>query len=344
MNNPKPLPVLIDGLQYCRWSRKVFEEMRAAGMSGVHATIGYHGGFRDIVRAIIDWNALFRENADLILHGRTVDDIALARATQRTAIFFGLQTPMPIEDDLGLVEVLHVLGVRFMQLTYNNQSLLGSGWTEAVDSGVTRMGREVIGEMNRLGMVIDMSHAGERTTLDAIDLSSRPLAVTHANPDWWRATLRNKSANVLRALAGSGGILGLSLYPQHMLAGGDTSLEAFCAMAREAADVIGVDKLAIGSDLCQDQPDDVVRWMREGRWMRPLATAPTFPPQPRWFRSNLDFPGLADGLGAAGFWPQEVAMIMGENWLRFMVASFPAAAGNTPIPAKTGPSATPVKP
>jgi membrane dipeptidase len=297
-------------------------EMREAGMTAVHATIGYHGGFRDLVRTITDWNALFQTNADLILHGRTADDLARAQATQRTAIFFGLQTPMPIEDDLGLVEVLHTLGVRFMQLTYNNQSLLGSGWMEAVDAGVTRMGREVIAEMNRLGMIIDMSHSGERTTLEAIAISRRPITVTHANPDWWQATLRNKSRTVLKALAGSGGILGLSLYPHHMQAGSHTSLAAFCAMASEAAAVMGVDRLAIGSDLCQDQPDEVVQWMREGRWTRPAAFPASFPAQPAWFRSNLDFPALAAGLAAAGFQPPEVAMVMGENWRDFMATGF----------------------
>jgi membrane dipeptidase len=340
MTQKPPLPpVLIDGLQYCRWSRQVFMEMRRAGMTAVHVTIAYHGGFRDCVRAITDWNALFQTNADLIVHGRTADDIARAKASRRTAIFFGLQTPMPVEDDLGLVEVLHMLGVRFMQLTYNNQSLLGSGWMEAVDAGITRMGREVIAEMNRLGIIIDMSHSGERTTLDAIDISQRPIAVTHANPDWWCATSRNKSRTVLAALAGSGGILGLSLYPNHMQAGSQTSLSAFCAMAGEAAAVMGVDKLAIGSDLCQDQPDEVVRWMREGRWTRPAASPASFPPQPSWFRSNLDFPGLATGLAAAGFRPPEVAMVMGENWRRFMAAGFARATQrvNEPVietPAK----------
>jgi membrane dipeptidase len=326
-DDPPPSPVLIDGLQYCRWSRRIFMDMRKAGMTAVHATIGYHGNFRDCVRAITDWHGLFRTHADLILHGRTADDVARAKATQRTAIFFGLQTPMPIEDDLGLVEILHTLGLRFMQLTYNNQSLLGSGWMEAVDAGVTRMGREVIAEMNRLGIVIDMSHSGERTTLETIDISRRPIALTHANPDWWRMTSRNKSRRVLTALADSGGILGLSLYPHHLQAGSDTKLADFCAMAGEAAALIGVDKLAIGSDLCQDQPDEVVQWMREGRWMRPATSPAAFPVQPPWFRSNLDFPGLAVGLAQAGFRPPDVAMIMGLNWHRFMTTGFPAMDG-----------------
>ena len=314
----------IDGLQFCNWSREIFLQMRAGGLSAVHVTVAYHDGFRDTVRHIVDWNARFRDHPDLIMPGRTADDLAAAEASGRTAVVFGLQNPMPIEDDLGLVEILHTLGIRFMQLTYNNQSLLGCGWMEREDSGVTRMGREVIAEMNRLGMVIDMSHSGERTTLEAIALSKRPIAITHANPSWRRETGRNKSAIVLKALAESGGMLGLSLYPHHLPSGSATTLREFCEMAAEAAETVGVDHLGIGSDLCQGQPDSVVRWMREGRWTRPEpgAEKATFPEQPPWFRDNRDFPGLAVGLGAAGFGEAEVAKVMGTNWRDFMRESF----------------------
>ena len=316
-------PTLIDGLQFSNWSREIFLEMREAGMTAVHATVSYHDGFRDTVRGLIEWNARFRDHADLILFARSADDVELARLSGRTGIVLGLQTPMPIEDDLGLVEILYDLGVRFMQLTYNNQSLLGAGWMERVDSGVTRMGREVIAEMNRLGMVVDMSHSGERTTLEAIEISARPIAVSHANPSWWRDTERNKSARVLKALGLSGGMLGLSLYPHHLRNGGATTLAEFARMAREVADIVGPANLGIGSDLCQGQPDSVVRWMREGRWTRgEPAAAIAFPEQPDWFRDNRDFPRLAAGLAAAGFNQDEVAGVLGENWLRFMRESF----------------------
>lgn len=319
-------PPLIDGLQYCNWSRDIFFEMRAAGMTAVHATVSYHEGFRETVRNLVDWNWRFRDHADLILPGRDAADLAAAQESGRTAIFLGLQTPMPIEDDLGLIEILHQLGIRFAQLTYNNQSLLGCGWMEEVDSGITRMGRDVIAEMNRIGMAIDMSHSGERTTLDAIAFSRRPIAISHANPRWLRDTARNKSKAVLKALGESGGMLGLSLYPHHLPRGSETTLGEFGAMAAEAAAIVGVEHLGIGSDLCQGQPDREVRWMREGRWTHPAPTAtpPVFPPQPGWFRSNADFPGLAAGLAGAGFRPEQIAGILGGNWRNFIAAAFRA--------------------
>ena len=290
-------PTLIDGLQYCNWSREIFQQMREGGMSAVHATVSYHDGFRDTVRNLVEWNWRFRDHADLILLGRSADDIAVAKASGRTAIFLGLQNPMPIEDDLGLVEILHELGIRFMQLTYNNQSLLGAGWMEAVDGGVTRMGREVIAEMNRLGMVIDMSHSGERTTLEAIELSTRPIAVTHANPSWWRETGRNKSAEVLKALAETGGMLGLSIYPHHLRDGGATTLKDFCAMAAEVAD----DDRRRKSRRRLGPLSGTTRQCRamDARGpldsARPGARQVAFPAQPDWFGDNRDFAGLAAG-------------------------------------------------
>jgi len=317
--------LLIDGLQYCNWSREIFLQMRAGGLTAVHATVSYHGSFRETVRHLVDWRARFREHEDLILLARNWGDVEQARASGRTAIFLGLQTPMAIEDDLGLIEILFDLGVRLMQLTYNNQSLLGCGWMEHEDSGVTRMGREAIAEMNRLGMAIDLSHAGERTALEAIELSRRPVVISHANPRWLRETARNVSKELLAALRVKDGLLGLSLYPLHLPQGGATTLQAFGQMAAEAAQIVGVENLGIGSDLCQGQPDSIVRWMREGRWTRQKDETVAFPRQPEWFNSNRDFPQLAKGLAAAGFRKEQIESVLGGAWRNFITRGYLSA-------------------
>lgn len=320
--------MVIDGLQYANWSEKVFRQMREGGVDAVHVTIAYHEMFRETVANIEAWNRRFEQFPDLICHARTGDDVRRAKAEGRTSILFGAQTPAPIEDDIGLVEILHTLGLRFMQLSYNNQSLLATGCYEAEDPGITRMGREVIAEMNRVGLVVDMSHSAERSTLEAIELSTRPIAITHANPAGWHPARRNKSDTVLRALAESGGMLGFSLYPHHLAGGSDCTLAAFCEMIARTAEVMGVDRLGIGSDLCQDQPNSVVEWMRVGRWTKQVdygegsADVPGFPPQPEFFRDNRDFPGLRAGLSSVGFDVGEVDGIMGANWLRFFDDSF----------------------
>lgn len=318
----------IDCLQYANWSEKIFRQMREGGLDGVHVTICYHENFRETVLNIEKWNRWFEAYPDLICHARSAEDLRQAKEQGRTGIVFGFQNCSPIEDDIGLVEICHTLGARFMQLSYNNQSLLATGCYEAEDPGITRMGRQVIKEMNRVGLVVDMSHSAERSTLEAIEISERPIAITHANPAFWHPARRNKSDTVLAALAESGGMLGLSLYPHHLKGKSDCSLEGFSRMAADLAERYGVGFFGIGSDLCQDQPDSVVEWMRVGRWSKEIdygegsASDAGFPPQPSWFTDNRDFPNLARGLADVGFNDQEVAQIMGENWLNFYEASF----------------------
>jgi microsomal dipeptidase-like Zn-dependent dipeptidase len=324
------MSVLIDGLQYANWSEEIFRQMRAGGVDAVHVTITYHETFRETVLQIERWNRWFEQFPDLIFQGRTAADVKLAQETGRTAIFFGSQNPSCIEDDIGLVEILHTLGLRFMQLTYNNQSLLATGCYEDDDAGLTRMGREVVAEMNRVGMVVDMSHSGERSTLEAIEHSTCPIAITHANPTNWHAALRNKSDTVLKALGETGGMLGFSVYPHHLKGGSDCTLQDFCEMIARTADVMGTTQIGIGTDLCQDQPDSIVEWMRVGRWTKRIdygegsAAAPGFPDMPKWFADNRDFGNIRAGLRAVGMCDADVDAVMGENWLRFFETSFSA--------------------
>lgn len=319
---------LIDNLQYANWSEKIFRQMREGNVDAVHVTIAYHEMFRETVANVEQWNRWFESYPELIFHGRTGEDVRRAKREGRTAIFFGFQNPSPIEDDIGLVEIWHALGARFMQLTYNNQSLLATGCYEAEDPGVTRMGRQVIKEMNRVGLVVDMSHSAERSTLEAIEISERPIAITHANPAFWHPALRNKSDDVLRALGQSGGMLGFSMYPHHLKDKGDCTLQSFCEMIARTADLMGAEHIGIGSDLCQDQPDSVVEWMRVGRWSKEIdygegsASNAGFPKMPVWFEDNRHFGNIAAGLKDIGMSDQEVAGVMGENWLQFYDDNF----------------------
>ena len=318
----------IDGLQYANWSEKIFRQLRKGNVDAIHVTIAYHETFRETVLNFEKWNRWFEEYPDLIMKGQWASDIDTARETGRTAVFFGFQNPSPVEDDIGLVEILHTLGARFMQLTYNNQSLLATGCYEAEDSGLTRMGKQVIKEMNRVGLVVDMSHSADRSTIEAADYSDRPIAITHANPHSWHPALRNKKDDVIRAVTKNGGMLGFSIYPHHLKGGTDCSLNAFCQMIADTAAKFGAEHLGIGTDLCQDQPDSIVEWMRVGRWSKEIdygegsASAPGFPDMPTWFKDNRDFGKIEDGLFRVGMSREEVAGIMGQNWYRFFSTNF----------------------
>ena len=327
MNNYKT-PMIIDGLQYNNWSEDIFRQMNEGGVSAVHVTICYHEDFQEMVENVIAWNRLFDEYSDLIFQGRSSDDVLKGANEGRTAIIFGFQNCSPIEDNIGLVEICHQLGVRFMQLSYNNQSLLATGCYEEDDPGITKMGRQVISEMNRVGLVVDMSHSAARSTMEAIEISTRPIAITHANPLFWCDALRNKSDDVLKALAESGGILGFSMYPHHLKNKSACLLEDFCEMIARTAEMIGVERIGMGSDLCQNQPDSVVEWMRNGTWSidRDFGEGTTnsagFPEQPEWFRDNRDFRNIFSCLRKKGFSENEVKKIAGLNWLEFFEKSF----------------------
>jgi membrane dipeptidase len=133
---------------------------------------------------------------------------------------------------------------------------------------------------------------------------------------------------VLKALSQTGGMLGLSLYPHHLRNGSDCSLEDFCNMICQTVDIMGVDNIGIGSDLCQDQPNKVVEWMRSGRWTKNIdfgegsAMNPGFPEMPQFYKGNLDFPNLALGMKAKGMKNDDIDKVMGGNWLKFFDANF----------------------
>ena len=313
----------IDNLQYCNWSKEIFEINHEANLDAVHATICYHEDYDELQINIELWKKYFKNYSSLIFQGFNSKDIEKAKQENKTAIFFGLQNCSPIEDNIEYVEILKQQGVLFMQLTYNNQSLLATGCYEEKDAGITRMGREVIKEMNRVKMIIDMSHSAELSTLEAIEISQEPIVVSHANPSFWHKGLRNKSDTILKELNDSGGMIGFSIYPHHLKGASECTLDSFCEMVAETTKKISVKQIGIGSDLCIRHPDSIVEWMRNGTWTKTKdfgegsSKNPGFPPQPSWFEDARGFGNLEIGLRKVGFNEEETHDILGNNWYNF---------------------------
>ncbi|RSD30446.1 membrane dipeptidase [Vibrio pectenicida] len=316
--------IIIDGLQYCHWNREYFQTLLASGITAVHATIAYHEDARQTLTRFAQWNMHFEQNSDLIMPVLSMADVEDAKRQGKVGIFFGAQNCSPIEDEIGLIEVMRRQGLLVMQLTYNNQSLLATGCYEQDDAGVTRFGRQAIEEMNRVGMIIDMSHSAERSTLEAIDLSSRPICISHANPSFAYDARRNKSKTVIKALTERGGLIGFSLYPFHLPNGSQCSLEDFCQMVAETAELCGVEHLGIGSDLCLNQPQHVLEWMRNGRWSKLMdygegsSANAGWPDALPWFSGSQGMENIYNGLLDSGFSTYETAKILGENWFSFL--------------------------
>ena len=328
MENQFKDQIIIDGLQYCNWNRELFTDIWKGGLTAVHATVVYWENTEESFLKLKEWDNRFTENSDIICHAKTTQDILQAKKNNKVAIIFGFQNSAPIANDIFLVEKFFFKGLRFMQLTYNNQTALAGGCYETKDSGVSRFGHAVIEEMNRLGMIIDLSHAGKQTCLEAIKLSSKSVVVSHANPLFFHNSIRNIDDEVLRALVKKNGFIGLSLYPFHLKNHGDCQLDEFCEMIHQLVNMIGIDHIGIGSDLCNNWSDAVVVWMRNGRWTKHLdygeskIKSSAWPKQPSWFKKGSDIINIYYGLLKSGMNEQNVYKILGSNWLDFMQRSF----------------------
>ncbi len=316
----------IDGLQIANWNQKTLREVHQAGIHSINATSAVWEGPAETLQLIGDWYQLINSMPDVARLALTVEDILEAKEAGQVAVLMGFQNASPFADDFSLVEVFYRLGVRIVQLTYNIQNHVGGSCYDDNDSGLTAFGRTVVSEMNRLGMVIDLSHVGDRTCRDAIEASRQPVAMTHANPNWFCTSPRNKPADVISALANEGGILGCCLYP-NIIGGESTTRREFCEMVATVAEEIGVAHVAISSDSVRGWGDDQVDFLRNGRW-RPRARSeskPKWPAWPDWYRTPEDFPHLAEGLVEVGFSEEDARNILGRNWLRYFEEVFPGA-------------------
>ncbi len=328
MTSPFKDQIFIDGLEYCNWNREILEDLWKGGITAVHSTLVYWENTEESFKKIKEMEQLFFENKDIIFHAKSTKDILDCKNNNKVAFIYGFQNSAPIANDIFLLEKFFNKGLRFMQLTYNNQTPLGGGCFEPKDSGLSRFGKEVIEEMNRLNMIIDLSHAGKQTSIDAIEFSSKPVAISHANPNFFHKAVRNIDDDVLLKLVNKNGFIGLSLYPFHLKNLSKCSLEDFSLMIKKLINLIGVDHIGIGSDLCSNWSDEVVMWMRNGKWTKKIDYGEsknkslTWPEQPTWFKKGSDFKNLYQGMIKSGIKEKDVFKVLGENWLEFMKLHF----------------------
>lgn len=318
MSHVVPSDLRVDANQISAWSRDMFTSLREGGIDCAQVTCAVWEDAKTTLRNIGVCNELMREWSDLITPVTSTADIVAARESGRVGIMLGFQNTAPLQGDIYLVEQYARLGIKVMQLTYNNQNEVGSGCFETTDGGLTRFGRNVVRKLNENSVLVDLSHVGEVTSFETIEHSDAPVAITHANPRAWFDSPRNKSDELLKALADSGGVVGCTLYPL-FIGGAETTLESFTGMVANLADMIGVEHIGIGTDLVQGRTNaDLITW-RSGHWEELCgAGTPELPEWPEWFSSGRDFGNLAEGFSARGFDESEVDLLMGGNWVRLM--------------------------
>ncbi|CUX68275.1 MULTISPECIES: dipeptidase [Agrobacterium] len=318
--------IVIDGLQTCQWSRSIFEDMRAGGLTAVNVSSVIWENFREGIGYVSEWKRFLRENDDLIRLVRTVADIHAAKAENRTGIIIGWQNTSPLEDKLDYVEIFRDLGVGIMQLTYNTQNYSGAGYLEENDSGLTGFGREVLGEMNRVGVLCDLSHVGDKTTADVIARSKAPVCISHVLPRALRDVKRNKPDELLKACAEKGGIVGISLFAPGLAAGNDATVEDYLDAMAYVIDLVGEDHVGIGTDFSQERP-------RPGPWQlwanRDKGTARTLTEfatvkisKPKGIERIGEVPNITARMLARGWSETLVLKLLGQNWLRVLDAAW----------------------
>jgi len=311
--------VMIDGLVIARFSRDVFEDMRRGGITAANCTCSVWHDFRATMANVAQWKHWFVEHSDLITQVENVGDIRRAKQEARVGIILGWQNTSGIDDDVRNLVLFRDLGVRIMQLTYNSQNLVGSGCWESRDGGLSDFGRDVVDEMNRLGILIDLSHVGPKTSDDAIRYSKAPVAYTHCCP-MLKQHARNKSDEQLRRIADAGGFVGYASYTPFMPKGEDSSVDDCVAGIDYVINLIGEENVGIGTDWVQDQDVAFFRYLSSDKGKGRATATPhkTVPKMPKGLETLGEFRGFIPAMERAGWSENKIRGVLGENWLRFL--------------------------
>jgi membrane dipeptidase len=312
--------IIIDGLNVSNWkSDAVYESLKRGGVTASNATTAIWEGFGATLDNIAAWQLRFERLPDLLMKINTIEDIYRAKKEKKAGIIIGFQNASPIENDLDRLTLFHQLGVRIIQLTYNERNLLGNGCYERHDEGLSHFGVDAVREMNRLGILVDLSHCGDQTTLEAIEKSSKPVAITHANARSFVDFVRNKTDDALSALAERGGVIGAVSFPLFLRNGYESTLADFGDAIDDLVERVGVDHVGIANDFCQDQPHRFFEWLfaQQGTKFRPM---PVKIPDPHHHPRDLELPdqmpNIASELLRRGYGSEDVSKILGGNFVR----------------------------
>jgi membrane dipeptidase len=295
----------------------------SSGITGVNLTVSA-GDFEATVAKIARWEGEIDRFPEALQRVRSVDQLHEAKRTGRLGVIYGFQDTVPVGTDLARLDLFDKLGVKVVQLTYNVRNLVGDGCLEPANAGISNYGRGMVARMNELGVLVDLSHCGQRTTADGIRASVQPVAISHSGCAAVAPHPRSKADDELRAMADRGGVVGIYLMP--FLTPGRTPTTADVMVHLEhAIQVCGEDHVGIGSDLSVtpiDGSDDYWSQHRafvSGRVARGIA-APAEDPDVLFtvpeLNSHRRMEMIADAMAVRGHSSERIAKVLGGNWLR----------------------------
>lgn len=310
--------VVFDGLIVSDFGKDVFADMRRGGITAANCTCCVWENFTETMRNIGRWKKWLREHGDLITQVYTTKDIARAKAENKTGIILGWQNTTAIEDRLDYLELFHELGVRIVQLTYNTQNFVGSGCYEGRDSGLSDFGRDVLAEMNRLGILCDLSHVGPKTSEEAILASRQRVAYSHCLPSGLKAHKRNKSDEQLRFIVDHDGFVGVTMFPPFLAKGASATVDDYVEAIEYVLNLVGEDSVGVGTDFTQGHEEPFFNWIThdkgDGRKLTDFGAVIN----PEGLRRIGDFPNLTAAMERRGWAAARIEKVMGGNWLQLL--------------------------
>lgn len=330
--------MLIDSCAGSDWdddpekAKAIIADIRKSGLTAIHLTMNgaeigslahnYDGAVATISR----WNAIIDDHPDVLLQVRHAADLVSAKRSNRMGIIFAFQDSAPIGEDLDRVQMFYDLGVRVFQLTYNIRNLVGDGCLEPGNAGLSRFGFRLVERLNERRALVDLAHAGERTTREAIAASKSPVAISHTGCAELVPHPRNKTDTELRALADKGGYAGIYLMP-FLRSSGQPMAADLIAHLEHAINIAGEDHVGIGSDGTispQELTDEYRKEFAasvEDRRRRGIA-APNENPDVFLFLPDLNradrFARIAQLLSARGHSDARIEKVLGGNFARLL--------------------------
>ena len=317
--NTKDGILIIDGLNVSNWeSENVYRDLQKGKVNAINATTATWENYSQTLDNIATWYSKFNSRRDISLI-RNVNDIFKSSNDGKVGIIIGFQNASPIENNLDYIYTFNELNVKIIQFTYHERNLLGNGCYERVDEGITNFGIDAIKIMNEVGILIDLSHVGIVTTMETIEYSEKPVAITHANPKSYHNVPRNKTDEALKLMASKGGIVGVTAIAPFLKQGDASTVEDYVDAISYTVDLVGVDHVGIGTDFTQDQPEEF--WKSIGsqqgtKFPSTFTDVTTAANYPKHFETPDKFPVLIDVMGSKGFSSEEIAKILGLNWIR----------------------------
>ena len=306
--------VVIDGLIIAKWDKDIFEDMRRGGLTAANCTVSVWEGFQDTVANIADMKKLIRENDEMVSLVRSTEDILAAKRRGKTGIILGFQNAHAFEDNLGYIEAFADMGVRVVQLCYNTQNLVGTGCYER-DGGLSGFGREVIAEMNRVGIMVDLSHVGGATSEEAILASTKPVCYSHCLPSGLKEHPRNKSDEQLRFIADRGGFIGVTMFPPFLRRGIEATVDDYVEAIDYVINLAGEDCVGIGTDFTQGYDKGFFDWITHDKGRHRRLTNFGRIVNPEGIRTIGEFPNLTAAMEKAGWTDTRIRKVMGGNWV-----------------------------